>query len=343
MTRCVSQHDPLTGVYTRQYLGVAVRKLCVSSNLPISVIAADIDALDSVNELHGADVGDTLLVAASAILEAACGDRAIVARTGSDQFIAVVPKMAYDEAASACERVRKAVTHLAFGAMQASVTMGISSVLDAGAGIDCAIAEARTAMRRNKLSRGRGILSDLLAGLGRVLTERAHEAHVHSERIRQLALKVAGVIGMTRYDMDDLAILCELHDIGKIAIPSDILLKPGPLSDEEWGIMRTHPKIGYDIVRQIKYLNNVANGILTHHERWDGAGYPMGLQGCGIPAISRLLAIADAYDAMINDRPYRPALGHDQAVAELARGRGTQFDPGMTAAFIDIVGIAGDG
>lgn len=305
MTRHVSKHDPLTGVYTRQYLGVVVRRLCVPSNLPISVIAADIDALDSVNELHGADMGDALLVAASAILEAACGDRAIVARTGSDQFIAVVPKMGYDEVASACERVREAVTHLSFGAMQASVTMGVSSILDLGAGTDRAIAEARAAMRRNKLSRGRGILRDLLAGLGRVLTERAHEAHVHSERMRQLAMNVAGAIGMTSYDMDDLAILCELHDIGKIAVPSDILLKPGPLSDEEWGIMRTHPRIGYDIVRQIRYLNNVANGILTHHERWDGTGYPMGLQGRDIPAISRLLAIADAYDAMINDRPYR--------------------------------------
>lgn len=343
MTRYVTQHDPLTGVYTRQYLGVVARKLCVTSNLPISVIAADIDALDSVNELRGAEMGDTLLIAASAVLEAACGDRAIVARTGSDQFIAVVPKMGYDEAASACERVRDAVTHLSFGAMQVSVTMGVSSILGVGVGIDHAIAEAGAAMRRNKLSRGRGILSDLLAGLGRALTERAHEAHVHSERMRQLALEVAGVIGMTRYDMDDLAILCELHDIGKIAIPSDLLLKPGPLSSDEWAVMRTHPKIGYDIARQIRYLDNVANGILTHHERWDGTGYPMGLQGRDIPAISRLLAITDAYDAMTNDRPYRSALGHDHAVAELARGQGTQFDPEMTAAFIDIVSVAGNG
>lgn len=336
MRRCISWHDPLTGAYTRQGLAEVVGELCIPANLPMSVIAADIDALDSVNELYGSNAGDNLLVAASGIMEALCGESAVIARTGSDEFIAVVPGMEHDVATTMLERIEEAMSRLPIGSVRASMTMGIATLTDRDCRLDCAIAASRAMMRRNKLNRGMGVYRHLLAGLRRTLTEFTYETHAHSERMRQLALEAGKALHLTRYDLDDLAILCELHDIGKIGIPGDTLMKPGPLSEAEWALMRTHPRIGHDIVRQIKYLDNVANGILTHHERWDGTGYPAGLRGQDIPTISRLLSIVDAYDAMMNDRPYRPALGHEKAVAELRRGQGTQFDPNLVPVFIEI-------
>lgn len=335
--QCISLYDPLTGTYTRQGLVDAVRGLCLPEHLPASVIAADIDALDSINELHGSEAGDNLLVAASGIMRALCGERAVIARTGSDQFIVVIPGTGHAAVAAIRERIDEAVSHLSVGAMNVSITMGTATLTDGSSDLCHAISESRAMMRRNKLNRGWGTHRYMLESLRRILTERTYETHAHSERMRQLAVKVGKALQLTRYDLDDLAILCELHDIGKIGIPIDILSKPGPLSEEEWAVMRTHPRIGYDIVSQIKYLDSVANGILTHHERWDGAGYPAGLRGQDIPTISRLLSIADAYDAMMHDRPYRLALGHEKAIAELRRGQGTQFDPSLVPVFIEIV------
>ncbi len=118
-----------------------------------------------------------------------------------------------------------------------------------------------------------------------------------------------------------------LHDIGKVGIPESVLCKPGPLTDDEWTIMRAHPAIGAQIVEPIRFLQGAVEIVFTHHERWDGAGYPTGLVGEQIPLAARVFAVADSFDAMTSDRPYRSALSFDQALEEIRRGAGTQFDP----------------
>jgi len=128
-----------------------------------------------------------------------------------------------------------------------------------------------------------------------------------------------------------------LHDIGKIGIDDKILNKPGKLTEEEWAIMKRHPEIGYRIARASHKLARIADYILTHHERWDGAGYPKGLKGEDIPLLSRILAVADAYDAMTEDRVYRKAMSKEQAVEEIRRNAGTQFDPLIANIFIETI------
>jgi HD-GYP domain-containing protein (c-di-GMP phosphodiesterase class II) len=137
-------------------------------------------------------------------------------------------------------------------------------------------------------------------------------------------------------DLDQLTLLTMLHDIGKVAIRESILKKPGPLTLEEWEEMKKHPEIGYRIAQNTPELSAVAEYILFHHERWDGTGYPRGLAGEEIPLLCRILAVADAYDAMTSNRVYRQAMGKQEALAELKRNAGTQFDPALVEKFIMI-------
>jgi HD-GYP domain-containing protein (c-di-GMP phosphodiesterase class II) len=168
------------------------------------------------------------------------------------------------------------------------------------------------------------------------LQEKSWETEKHTMRLRAIVTRLAKALDLSRAVIDDLALLAALHDIGKIAIPDDILNKPGPLTEEEWTIMKRHPEIGYRIARTSPELVSIAEYILSHHERWDGKGYPRGLVGENIPLPARLLSVADAFDAMTSDRPYRKAMSAQQALAELERNAGTQFDPDVVAAFVEM-------
>lgn len=137
--------------------------------------------------------------------------------------------------------------------------------------------------------------------------------------------------------MDDLALLATLHDIGKIAIPEGIIIKPGNLSPEEWELIWKHPEIGYRIAGSSPELAPIAEAILAHHEWWDGSGYPRGLKGEEIPLISRIISIVDAYDVMTHGRPYKEAVGQEESLQELQGKAGTQFDPILTSMFIKMV------
>jgi len=142
-------------------------------------------------------------------------------------------------------------------------------------------------------------------------------------------------IGLGEQALNDLRLFSVLHDIGKIAIDSQILNKPGPLTAEEWAIMRTHSEVGYRIAMSSPDFRKVAPFILSHHERWDGRGYPQGIKDETIPLPSRILAIADSYDAMTEQRPYRKPLSHNAALEEIRKCAGTQFDPTLVDAFLE--------
>jgi putative nucleotidyltransferase with HDIG domain len=157
--------------------------------------------------------------------------------------------------------------------------------------------------------------------------------HGHSFRVSRYALRVARAMGMSSRDLEMLEYAGLLHDIGKIAVQNDILLKVGPLTEEEWRSLKSHPNVGADIVEQLKFLKEAAEVIRSHHERPDGNGYPRGLKGNDVPLAARILNVVDAFDAMTSDRPYRVALPVNKAIAEIRRCSGTQFDPVVVKAF----------
>lgn len=177
---------------------------------------------------------------------------------------------------------------------------------------------------------------DTLEALGAAIDLRDSQTAGHSKRVAVYSIKIAKELGTAEEELKTIARGAWLHDIGKLATPDAILLKPGALTQEEWRIMKRHAEIGYDLVKRIPFLADAAEIIWTHHERWDGSGYPRGLKGTGIPLGARVFAVADTVDAMTSDRPYRSALSFEDAQEEISIGAGRRYDSQVVSAFLTV-------
>ena len=203
--------------------------------------------------------------------------------------------------------------------------------------LDEALRVAEENMYHHKLLEGKSYRNSILNTLLVSLFENSNETEAHSQRLEVYSQAIGRKLGLSARELNDLSLLALLHDIGKIGVDSHILKKSGPLTDEEWVIMKTHPEVGYRVAKAIPELSSVANLILSHHEKWDGTGYPNNIIGHSIPLPCRILAVADAYDAMTSDRSYRKALTHDEAMKEIFRNSNTQFDPDIVEIFMDLM------
>ena len=198
------------------------------------------------------------------------------------------------------------------------------------------LVDEQTAQIRGALQQLESSYDDTLEALGGALDLKDAETEGHCKRVTAFTLAIAKALKVDVSQLPEIARGAFLHDIGKMAIPDQILRKPGPLTPEEQEIMRTHCAIGYDMLSRVPFLRDVAKIVLAHQERYDGTGYPNGLKGEDIPLGARIFAVADTLDAMTSDRPYRSALSLEQAKAEIARCSGTQFDPKVAAAFLSL-------
>jgi len=183
--------------------------------------------------------------------------------------------------------------------------------------------------------RKQGVYEDILHILSSALDKRDQATGGHSRRVAELCIVVARQLNINNDHLTDLERAAILHDIGKVAVADAILSKPGPLTEAEWREMKKHPMVGYQMVKDVPFLTEAAEIILSHHEHFDGTGYPRGFKGEEIPLGARIFAVVDAYDAMTSDRPYRMALPHDHALQEITRNVGSQFDPQVVDAFLE--------
>lgn len=308
-------------------------------NLPFSVIMGDVNGLKITNDAFGHEAGDSLLQHVAALLSRNCRSGDLIARWGGDEFVILMPQTGLLEVEKIVERIKNDHIFIDKSGLQLSFSLGCAVKRTEEESIHAVMREAEENMYHQKLLDGKSYRNTIINTLLATLYEKSMETEEHSKRLEANCHAIGTMMRLSSKEMDELSLLAILHDIGKVAVNPSILKKNGPLTSHEWEEMKRHPEIGYRIVQATPELANVADFILSHHERWDGRGYPRGLAGQEIPLVCRILAVTDAYDAMTNDRSYRSAMTHEKAILELRENTGAQFDPDVVDAFIQILGI----
>jgi diguanylate cyclase (GGDEF)-like protein/putative nucleotidyltransferase with HDIG domain len=326
----------------------------------LGILIFDVDYFKRVNDTHGHAGGDIVLVEVARRLRTGVREWDVVARVGGEEFCVIAPGLESEQAVQELgDRLRQAIAERAIPVNEGvalPVTISVGAVLvrdgdgSAEHAVDCADRALYAAKRRGR-NRVCGFsnlghddlraeqpeclhLAEALAVAGDL---REGGTGAHSRQVAEWSAAVAEQLGLTENDVLRVRLGGWLHDVGKIAVPDGILTKPGKLTEEEWEIIRTHPTVGDELLRNFPELSLACDAVGHHHERYDGTGYPDGLAGDKIPLDARIVGAIDAYCAMTTERPYQPRRSPTEAIAELCRCAGTQFDPTVVDALIAVL------
>ncbi len=335
--RYIRFHDNLTGLFNRSYFDEEIERLDVERQLPLSFIVGDVNGLKIINDTYGNKEGDNVLKIIANVLKECCRKEDIISRWGEDEFSILLPRTSAEEAGRILDRIKIACVNQKKTDARFDFAIGKATKVDREQDIKDIVREARDEMYKNKLFEYKSMPDSVISSLIDSLLQTSFETREHGKRVRKMVLKMGKSLGLPKSKLDELSVLADLHDLGKIAIPDDIATKKDELSNRDWQVLRSYPEIGYNIALSSKKFSNIAEYILTHHERWDGKGYPQGLKGEDIPLLSRITAIADAYDVMRSGRFYKNTLSRDEALEELKKSSGTQFDPKLIRKFIEVI------
>ena len=337
----LNNHDFLTGIYNRRFLEQVKSRFDREDFLPLSILIGDINGVKLVNDAFGHAEGDILIRETAKIVKDCCRDGDIVARTGGDEFTILMPMTDKETANKIMENIKKKCReynqNLSSEAYSINISLGFATKESVKEHLDAVIKVAEDFMYKRKLLEHKSSHSVILSSIKATMHEKSHETQEHAERLTYLSKELGKKMKLTQQELDELELVATLHDIGKVGIDDRILNKPGKLNEEEWIEMRKHSEVGYRIAMSSPDLVQIADDILSLHERWDGNGYPQGIEGEEIPLLSRIVQVVDAFDAMTEDRAYRKAMSEKEAAQELRRNAGTQFDPVIVKQFLEKV------
>jgi diguanylate cyclase (GGDEF)-like protein len=375
-TTNAATYDKLTGVGNRQALLVALFSEVERANRygrPLSVAFVDIDHFKAVNDNYGHASGDVVLRGVAQTIKDNLRASDEIGRYGGEEFMLLLTETDVEEGANLTEKLRNLVAKQRYtveGGQEISVTISIGIAGGGGGGLrtDNLVRDADAAMysakslgrnqtyifaepdedarvprapisaagRLRAMELGRAARDAATATITSVISPLPHYRGQPSAMIASIVVAMARTLDLPPAEVDRIRTAALLHDVGKVAVPQEILDKPTALTSAEWRSVVQHPRIGQVILEQAAALKEAVPIILHHHERYSGHGYPFGLRGNDIPLGARIVAIADAYDAMTHDRPYKRAMSHDNAIKELRRHAGTQFDPELVTLFCDL-------
>lgn len=365
--------DGLTGLYNHRHFYDIIKvkieeydsgaKPAHLTKGQLSLLFLDIDFFKNYNDLYGHQKGDEILQTVACILKETVREGDIIARYGGDEFAIILPETGKREAVKIAEEIRSKVQEAYFIGQESmpgqnlTVSVGVSvyptqakTEVDLIKYADDALYRAKF-LWRNKVEAYFSLLEDLqldadekeketlasIKTLIAVINSRDNYTYRHTERVVLYCILIAEKLGFDEHTRKTLIQAAYIHDIGKINIPKEVLIKSKPLTDDEWKLLREHPQNAVDIIKNVSLLEEVGPIILQHHERYDGAGYPQGLKGAEIHYLARLLAVIDSFDAMTSSRPYQKRLSYTKAIEEIKLNSGTQFDPDLARDFIRII------
>ncbi len=332
----LSFHDHLTGLYNRRFFDEELARLDTPRNMPLTLLLMDVNGLKLTNDAFGHQAGDRLLRTVADVLRRTCREDEIIARIGGDEFILLLPQTGEEDAASLGIRLREAFENVRMETGTLSVAFGWATKNDMSQPAGNVFITAENRMYQQKIYEMNSVRSKAISFILETLYENIPRERRHSENVGVLSGRIGVAMDLDAEAVKELVLAGKLHDIGKIAIGAEILDKNGSLNESEWLTVKRHPEIGYFILNSVSDYASLAIIALAHQERFDGRGYPKGLSGGNIPLHARIIAVADAYDAMTSGRPYRPPLSSAEALREIRAASGTQFDPSVVEVFLEL-------
>lgn len=354
----VSIHDGLTGLYNWNFCRERLQKLDIKAR-STGMIYLDIDNFKLYNDLYGENVGDQVLHWCAKQMQDLANEDMQVFRVGANEYLIITPENNKEKLISFAKQIQNAMLEtkedkpnviqlitfsigIAWNASTAENAAELfrqarrASFYAKENGKNCIeVYEKALKEKKQDSEKGYNQVSPTIFALMAAIDAKDSYTFEHSENVSKYAEKLAAKLGLPKEDIQTAKVAGLLHDIGKIGIQDDILKKKGKLTNEEYSIMKTHVEKSVEMIHFLPHMNYVVPAVLSHHERYDGKGYPNGIQGREIPILGRVLAVCDSFDAMVSKRAYKEKLSVEYAVGELERGKGTQFDPDVAQAFIE--------
>jgi diguanylate cyclase (GGDEF)-like protein len=330
-------HDQLTGLYNQSYYEEMVIKLDTDIKHPISVIVADINGLRLINRAFGKELGDELLIEVSEGMKKVVKDKGIITRVRGHIFIIILPNTGRKTASQYIEDMKGYIRETNYLPVEVSISFGFASKEDVSKSIQEIVTIAEEEVGVKKALESRHTRDSIINSLLKRLMSETHETKEHGDAIKYYSKKIAQKMNLSQEDRENLLLLAYTHDLGKFKIPDHILNKKEELTEDEWRIMQSHVFYGYQMALETAELSKVASSILSHHEKWDGSGYPQKLKGKSIPILARIIAVVDAFDSMTSERTYREEMSRDEAIKEIMEQANKAYDPKVVKAFKEVL------
>jgi diguanylate cyclase (GGDEF)-like protein/PAS domain S-box-containing protein len=330
----LSYHDELTGLYNRRYMDEIMSQLEETCSIPLTLMVVDVNGLKLVNDAFGHEMGDKLLRTVAGVLREVCKPTDIICRMGGDEICIILHDTGTEKALEIKQEILSKASTIKMENIVVSLAIGYAVKSLPEQKLIGVMTAADNQMYQDKIKFGKVMRSQTIQAVITNINLNYEREQIHNERVSYFCEAIAKMMGLSDTEIRDIKTAGALHDIGKIMVAPKLLNKPGRLTNEEFELVKRHPEIGYQLLKPVDEYAHLAQYVLYHHERWDGTGYPIGLEGESIPLYSRIIAIADAYEAMTAERPYQLKKTKEEAVAELSRCAGSQFDSKIVELFV---------
>ncbi|AGL02854.1 diguanylate cyclase [Desulfoscipio gibsoniae] len=332
----LSCHDTLTGLYNRRCFEDNRIKIDNPDHLPLSVIFADINGLKMTNDIFGHAAGDELIKKSAEILVRSCRENDIVARVGGDEFIILLPNTSEKNAEKVISRIKSEFLDARVAAIKCSISLGLDTKRSPDQSLDEIMTDAENAMYQDKTMNRKSIKMDIIDNIIETLHSRSARERLHSIAVSEFCSEIGSVLQLSELEINKLKRAGYMHDIGKITLDARLLSKEA-LAAEEFEEIRQHSVVGYRILNLFDDTLDLAEYVYSHHESWDGSGYPRGLKGEQIPLIARIISIAETYERVLNRGNLSILESKKKAIETIKEGAGKQFDPAIAELFAQMM------